>query len=159
MILQNGGQGLYPCVYLGFLVLYSSVAFTGMSSYWCSHIAVLFCIAGLGCRMLLLILLDVFLPAALMAGACWLCGLLAGIVAVGCVYALLWGPLACCCCLAGYCTVVLVAQLVGLVSLCWYTLFCLSSVVGSPAGPGVPCCGALVHAIGLKFVVHACCWL
>jgi len=28
-------------------------------------------IAGLGCRLLLPILLDVFLPAALMAGACW----------------------------------------------------------------------------------------
>jgi hypothetical protein len=34
------------------------------------HVAVLFWIAGLGCRLLLPILLDVFLPAALMAGAC-----------------------------------------------------------------------------------------
>jgi hypothetical protein len=44
MILQNGGQGLYPCVYLGFLVWYSGVAFEGMFFYWCSHSSACCCV-------------------------------------------------------------------------------------------------------------------
>jgi len=63
MLLRNGGQGLYPCVYLGFLVLYYGGLYRHVFLLVQSlPVAVLFCIAGLGCRMLLLILLDVFLP-------------------------------------------------------------------------------------------------
>jgi hypothetical protein len=53
--------------------LYSGVAFVGIffiGAVIVLPVAVLFYIASLGCRMLLLILLDAFLPAALMAGAC-----------------------------------------------------------------------------------------
>jgi hypothetical protein len=72
-------------------------------------------------------------------GCCWIAGLLLGLT--GCVVCRLCGLLARYFVAVGC---VLVAQLVGLVR-----LYCVGS------HPGVPCCGALVHALGLKLVVHA----